>query len=163
MNNAIRNDVLGMVSEMRGVTKAAAAVPAVPAAPVQGDPAIAYAYGICKAAETVGISPEVVADNMIAKTAMEKRARNFAKLLGKLGLWGLAGYGGIRGGTDLYNKFKEPEVVAPPPEPSILEKIKGFVSEHPYATTAAAVGIPLAAYLAYKAFSNDDDRKGYAY
>jgi hypothetical protein len=95
-----------------------------------------------------------------AAEAIEKRAGLF-KFLGKAGVLGLAGYGGYKGYQDVKGRLAPPPP-PPAPEPSMLDRIKGFAAEHPVGTAAAAVGVPLLAYLGYKAFSGgDDDRKKY--
>ena len=59
--------------------------------------ALAYAHGICKAAEAMGIDPRAITRGTIAKTAMEKRAFTAVELATVLGLTGLGMYGGYKG------------------------------------------------------------------
>lgn len=104
-----------------------------------------------------------------SKTGRQQLAKSagMLKVLGNLGLFGLAGYGGYKGYQGVKARLAPPPPPPPQPEPSMLDKVtgavKGFASEHPVGTAAAAVGIPLLAYLGYKAFSGGDDARGRYY
>lgn len=119
-------------------------------------PAMSYAAGICKAAEVAGIDPRVITRNTMAKTAMEKRAFTLVELLTVAGLLGGGMYGTKKLAIDPYLKRKALANRTTGQKfvdgvKNMAGQVKNLASQHPYASTAAAVGIPLAAYGAYKA------------
>lgn len=186
MRDSTINGIRCVVAGMREEKRASASM----GVPVPNAVSEAYLLGICKAAEAAGIDPGLLVRGMMADAAVEKRAaptpaggRNILKLLGKLGLWGTAAYGGYSGGRDVYKAMfsDSPDTPIPGAQPaseqnggqSIIDtiaryastgydKVKNFATENPRTAAGIAIGVPLLTYLAYKALSSkDDDRRSY--